>query len=164
MAKEIIRSATIDDCPAIADIYNEHIRKGGSTMDREIKTANDIVGWLENFNERELIECLEVDGEIIGWGIIKRYSDRLGYSKTCETAIYLRSDKLRMGYGTKMKLSIINKCREMGYHHLVAKIFASNKASIEYNRKLGYEVVGTQREVGNFDGKWLDVTIMQLIL
>ena len=69
-----------------------------------------------------------------------------------------------MGLGTRMKLSLIDKCREFGYHHLVAKIFSTNKASIEYNRKLGYEVVGTQREVGNIDGKWLDVTIMQLIL
>lgn len=160
----VIRDATLDDCGVIASIYNEYIEMGGSTMDRELKSAEDIKGWMNNFNERELIQCLELKGGVVGWGIIKRYSDRLGYSKACETAIYIRQDKLRMGLGSRLKVSIIDKCRVLGYHHLVAKIFASNIASIEYNRKLGYEVVGTQREVGNIDGKWLDVTIMQLLL
>lgn len=160
----LIRDSTLEDCEAIASIYNDYIEKGGSTMDREFKMAKHVEGWMHDFNERELIQCLELNGEVVGWGIIKKYSNRLGYSKTCETAIYIRSDKLRMGLGSKLKVSIIEKCRAFGYHHLVAKIFANNTASIEYNRKLGYEVVGTQREVGNIDGKWLDVTIMQLIL
>lgn len=160
----LIRNSTLDDCEIIASIYNDYIRMGGSTMDRDFKKAKDVEGWMHDFNDKELIQCLELDGEVVGWGIIKRYSDRLGYSKTCETAIYIRSDKLRMGLGSKLKVSVIKKCREFGYHHLVAKIFATNIASIEYNRKLGYELVGTQREVGNIDGEWLDVTIMQLIL
>ena len=63
-----------------------------------------------------------------------------------------------------MKKWIIAKCKELGYHHLVAKIFATNKASIAYNQKLGYEIVGTQREIGYVDGRWQDVTIMQLLI
>jgi len=164
MENAIIRKATLNDCQVIASINNEHIAKGGSSMETELKTASDIEKIINNFNERELIQCLEVDNEVVGWGIIKRYSDRPGYSKACETAIYLRSNRKRMGFGTQMKLSLIEKCKELGYHHLVAKIFTTNIASIEYNRKLGYEEVGIQREIGNIDGKWLDVTIMQLIL
>lgn len=164
MEKELIRNATLADCAVIASIYNEYIEKRNATMDRMLKSATDIERWMAEFNERELIQCLELNGEVVGWGIIKRYSDREGYGTTCETAVYLRRDKLRIGLGTKIKKSIIKKCGALGYHHLVAKIFAGNEGSIEYNRKLGYEVVGTQREVGNIDGKWLDVTIMQLIL
>jgi phosphinothricin acetyltransferase len=63
-----------------------------------------------------------------------------------------------------IKKWLIDKCRELNYHHMVAKIFSVNEASIAYNRKLGYELVGTQREIGFVDGAWQDVTIMQLIL
>ena len=63
-----------------------------------------------------------------------------------------------------MKKWIIKKCRELGYHHLVAKIFSSNIASIEYNKKLGYELVGKQNEIGFVDGVWQDVTILQLLI
>ena len=46
----------------------------------------------------------------------------------------------------------------------MAKVWADNKASIEYNKKLGYEIVGKQREIGFVNGKWRDIIIMQLIL
>jgi len=158
------RIAKIQDAPVVQEIYNEHIRGGRSTMDRQVKSLADIQAWFENFTDRELVVVLEEGDYILGWGIIKRYSDRIGYARACETAVYLRSRELRKGYGTMIKKWLIDKCRELNYHHMVAKIFSVNEASIAYNRKLGYELVGTQREIGFVDGAWQDVTIMQLIL
>ncbi|MDJ0836473.1 MAG: GNAT family N-acetyltransferase [Acidobacteriota bacterium] len=160
----VIRDCTIDDAAAIAEIYNEHIRSGGSTMDTELKTTAGIENLIRGFNDRETILVLEDNNGILGWGIIKRYSDRIGYRVCCETSVYLRGGQVRRGYGTRMKLALIDRCKQLGYHHLVAKIFAVNEASIAYNERLGYEVVGRQREIGFRDGKWQDVVIMQLIL
>jgi L-amino acid N-acyltransferase YncA len=133
-------------------------------MDRVSKTLAEIEEWFNGFSDRELIVLLEDQNYVIGWGIIKKYSEREGYSRACETAIYLRSTETRKGYGSMMKKWIIEKCRELGYYHLVAKIFALNKASIDYNLKLGYEIVGTQNKIGFVDGEWQDVMIMQLLL
>lgn len=158
------RVADITDAQTVMEIYNEHIVDGNSTMDLQPKTLTEIEDWFKGFWQRELIVMQEDENKILGWGIIKRYSDREGYAKACETAIYLRADETRKGYGTLMKKWIIEKCRELGYHHLVAKVFSSNTASIEYNKKLGYELVGKQKEIGYVDGQWRDVTIMQLLL
>ena len=158
------RIADITDVGVVREIYNEHIRIGGSTMDRVNKTITEIETWFNEFSDRELIVLLEDQNHVIGWGIIKKYSDREGYSRACETAIYLRSTETSKGYGSMMKKWIIDKCRDLGYYHLVAKIFSLNKASIEYNLKLGYEIVGTQNKIGFVDGEWQDVTIMQLLL
>jgi len=160
----LIRDCGPEDAPAIAAIYNEHIRAGVSTMDTEEKTVAGMAKLMAEFNDRETILILANDTEIRGWGIIKRYSDRIGYRVCCETSVYLRGDQVRKGYGTRMKKALIARCKEWGYHHLVAKIFAVNSGSIEYNKRLGYEVVGRQREIGYRDGKWQDVVIMQLIL
>jgi phosphinothricin acetyltransferase len=158
------RIADINDAQAVMEIYNEHIADGNSTMDLQPKSLTEIEDWFKEFWQRELIVMLEDEDKIIGWGIIKRYSDREGYAKACETAIYLRGTETRKGYGTLTKKWIIEKCRELGYHHLVAKIFSSNTASIAYNKKLGYELVGIQKEIGFVDGQWQDVTILQLII
>jgi L-amino acid N-acyltransferase YncA len=158
------RIADITDAKSVMLIYNEHIALGNSTMDQEPKTLVEIEDWFKWFLEQELIVLLEEGNDVLGWGIIKRYSERQGYARARETAIYLRLGETRKGYGTLTKKWIIDKCRELGYHHLVAKIFSSNVASIEYNKKLGYELVGKQQEIGFVDGKWLDVTIMQLII
>jgi L-amino acid N-acyltransferase len=158
------RIADITDSQSVQEIYNDHIIRGNSTMDLQPKTLAEIEGWFKALQERELIVLLEDYKKVLGWGIIKKYSDRQGYDKACETAIYLRPDETRKGYGSKMKHWLIDKCRELEYHHLVAKIFSTNTASIEYNKKLGYEIVGTQKEIGFINGNWQDVTIMQLLI
>jgi L-amino acid N-acyltransferase YncA len=153
-----------DDYQAIADIYNEYIRQGGQTMEEKIHNAEDIASWINAFNEREQLLVLKRDDYVLGWGIIKKYSMRKGYRFACETAIYLRSDELRKGYGSYMKRELIEICKSLNYHHLVAKIFATNEASINYNLKLGYEMVGRQKEIGFKNGQWMDVVIMQYII
>ena len=159
-----VREGGSEDCAAVAEIYNFAIEEGRSSFDTVLKTAADIQSWLDGFNGREVILVLERDRHIVGWGIIKRYSDRAAYRVCCETAVYLRPEERRKGYGTFLKKAMIARCRHLGYHHLVAKIAAVNVQSIEFNKKLGYEVVGRQREIGFMNGHWHDVVIMQLIL
>ena len=163
-AEPHIRDCTLEDAAAIAEIYNEHILLGTSSMDNETKSVADMENQIRGFNEHETILVMERSKEILGWGIIKRYSDREGYRVTCETSVYLRTRETRKGYGSRMKKTLIERCKEYGYHHLVAKIFAVNEGSLTYNSRLGFEVVGRQREVGFRNGKWQDVVIMQLIL
>ena len=159
-----IRCAETRDLAAIAAIYNESIAAEDASMDIKVYAPEDIQGWLDAFNEREGLFVLEDEGELQGWGIIKRYSNRWGYRVACETAVYTWRHARRRGYGSSMKKELIRQCKRLGYHHLVAKIFSDNKGSIIYNLKLGYEIVGQQREIGFKNGGWQDVTIMQLIL
>lgn len=159
-----IATCTPADYQIIANIYNHYIPPNGHTMETNLKTKEDIQQWVERFNEREQLYVLKIKEEVIGWGIIKRYSDRGGYEIACETALYLQPDQLGKGYGTLLKKHLLKECKALGYHHIVAKIWASNTASIVYNQKVGYEIVGTQREVGFKNGEWVDVVIMQYII
>lgn len=160
----VIRECRTEDCAAFAEIYNVYVRQGTSTMDTVEKDAAYYEALIASFTERETILTLEEAGRVVGWGIIKRYSDRVGYRVCCETSVYLEPGHLRKGYGSLIKKALIARCRELGYHHLVAKIFSENVASIAYNERLGYEIVGRQRQIGYRNGRWMDIVIMQLIL
>jgi len=159
-----IREANNSDYQIIADIYNEYITLGTSNMVETLKTAEDIVGWTQNFHDREKLFVFTEDKNVIGWGIIKRYSDREGYRFACETAVYFTESKLGNGYGTTMKKYLIEKCKQLKYKHLVAKVFATNTGSIVYNEKLGYTVVGRQHQIGFKNNQWIDMIIMQYII
>ncbi len=159
-----IRLARLADAAAIAEIHNQSIIAGGSTMEDEPKTVEEVERRLASLGPREGFWVLVEDEEVVGWGLIKRYSPRTGYRFACETAVYVDRQRLGQGVGSRLKKALITRCKELGYHHMVAKIFASNVASIEYNKRLGYEVVGRQKEIGFKDGRWCDVVIMQLIL
>lgn len=159
-----IRACRPEDHLRIAEIYNVYIERGGSTMEEIPKTSADIAGWIAHFNDRERLYVIEEDAAILGWGIIKRYSDREGYRYAAETAVYLDPHHLGRGLGKALKHFLIAECRTLRYHHLVAKIFATNEASIAYNLKLGYEIVGRQKEIGWKNDQWMDIVIMQYLI
>jgi len=149
---------------AIANIYNESILGNQATMEELEHEASDIKNWIANFNDREKLYVLLDEEKVLGWGIIKRYSDRGGYRFACETAIYLKSTETGKGLGTYFKKFIIEECKRLKYNHLVAKIWANNQGSIEYNENLGYTIVGQQNKIGFRDGAWQDVVIMQYLI
>lgn len=159
-----IRPATEVDAAAIADIYNASIAARDATMDASPKSAADIRAYMAAFSEREGYLVLEAEGTVLGWGIVKRYSDREGYRYCAETSVYLRRDQLRKGYGKQLQRALLDFCREKGYHHILVRIWASNAASIAFHRREGFEMVGIQREIGFMNGQWQDVAIMQCIL
>ena len=160
----LVREYTKDDLQAIADIYNESIARGGITMDTKLYSAEDMRSQVKKFSDRETILVGELDGSVIGWGIIKRYSDRPGYRVCCETSIYLSFAQTGKGYGKILQSNLLQKVVEFRYHHVVAKIFASNQKSIDFHKQFGFEIVGLQKEIGFMKGRWYDMVIMQLIL
>ncbi len=159
-----IRSARDHDYATIAEIYNESVRAMDATADQVLKTGDDFLGMARGFHEREAILALTRNGVVIGFGVVKRYSGRKGYRYTCEASAYLRRSERRKGYGLKLKRALVEQARTFGYHHVVSKILAGNAASVVCNKKLGYELVGVQKEACWQDGRWMDVVLMQLVL
>ena len=159
-----IRDATAGDAASIAAIYNQAVSGGGATMDEASWTPSLVRTRMQAQDGMEGFLVLERDGAILGWSEYKRYSLRAGYRFAGETATYLDQGARGQGLGTRLKEAVIARCRTVGYHHLVAKVFADNTASVHYNLRLGYTVVGTQREIGRRGGRWIDIVILQLIL
>ena len=157
-----IREARTEDCARLSEIYAQSQAAQDSTMEMHT-TAESFEAMLAKLHPRESLLVL-VDERLVGWGIVKRYSDRVGYRVACETSIYLDRTLRGRGYGSRLQQALVDRCRELGYHHIVAKIWASNEASIAFHERFGYEVVGVQREIGFIGGEWRDVAILQCIL
>ena len=158
-----LSEARPNDYQDIATIYNFYIPPNGYTMECELHSKEDIQKWVKKFNDRETLIVGKIAGQPIAWGIIKRYSDRLGYQFACETAVYIHPNQLGKGYGSQIKQHLLKRCQELKYRHIVAKIWADNTASIIYNQKLGFEIVGIQKKIGFKNGQWIDVVIMQYV-
>lgn len=160
----VIRPAKQEDCDRIASIYNEAICHGGITMDKSPYTHQHIDNLLKKMNYRESLLIAEVFGRIVGWGIVKQYSDRAGYRVCCETSIYLSFTETGKGYGEILQNELIKKAVEYGYYHIVAKILVANQGSIRFHQRLGFEIVGIQKDIGFIGDTWHDVVILQYLL
>lgn len=156
-----IRDAVGADCDAIADIYYEAMKSGRSTMDTERRQPCYFEKLIGRCGEALLVA--EVARSVIGWSIVKRYSDRYGYRFACETSIYISESCQDGGLGTKLFAATMDRARKLGYRHVVAKVLATNDSSIRFHERFGYETVGRQRAIGYLNGAWQDVVIMQLV-
>jgi phosphinothricin acetyltransferase len=161
----IIRTADRFDAERIAGIYSHAILARNSTMETEPVSGEAMAGRLDALGERETVLVADHDSAgVIGWGIVKAWSDRAGYRVACETSVYLHPDWLSQGIGSRIQQALFTFCRSAGYHHVAVKIWADNEHSLAMHRKNGFELVGIQREIGRVDGVWRDVAIMQCLL
>jgi len=164
MSELSVRPAKEEDYGAIAAIYNEAIAQGSVTMDSMRYVAEDIEKIAQKMGDRETYLIAELADKVIGWGIIKRYSDRPGYAPCCETSVYFSYSATGCGYGKVLQTALIDKVKQLGYHHIVAKILAANQASVRFHERMGFETVGIQKEIGCINGIWHDVVIMQYLI
>ncbi len=158
------REALAQDLESVVEIFNQNIEAGDSTLWQAKFSIDSFRHRFQPSNDREKLYVVVQHNQVIGWGMIKKYHEKEGYSAACETSVFLHRNMIGQGIGTSFKAFIIQECQKLKYHHINAKILASNKRSIHYNLKLGYQIVGLQREIGRIKGKWVDVMIMQYII
>ena len=158
-----VRDASPSDSADIAAIYSEAIESGQSTMDTEPVSADYFDALMSNLGSGEALLVCEDRLGTVGWGIVKRYSDRPGYSRACETSVYVAEDRQGRGHGSALLRETVERAKTLGYRHLVAKILAVNERSVRFHERFGYEVVGRQRAIGFLRGRPHDVVIMQRV-
>ncbi len=159
-----IRPATVADLPAIREIYNEAILTTTATFDTEPKTLEERTQWFHAHDDRHPIIVAELDGQVVGWSSLSKFSDRPAYDDTAESSFYVKSEYRGRGIGRKLKDKMTEDARRLKFHSLVVRIAEGSKESLHLNEAYGYVHVGTLKEVGRKFGKLLDVHLMQKML
>ena len=159
-----IRLARPSDSEAIRQIYNLEVSTSTVTFDLVPRTASEQLQWLEARSGAHAVIVAEVDGEVIGFASLSPFRDRPAYNSTVENSVYVRNDHRGTGVGAALLEELTKLAAQHGFHTVIARIVGGHDASIALHRRLGFEVVGTEREVGRKFGKWLDVVVMQRLL
>jgi L-amino acid N-acyltransferase len=159
-----IRLARHDDAEAIRQIYNLEVSTSTVTFDLVPRTLDEQVQWLEARSGAHAVIVAERDGEVVGFASLSPFRDRPAYNSTVEDSVYVRADQRGQGLGAALLNELVALAGQHGFHTVVARIVGGHDTSIELHRRLGFDEVGTEREVGRKFGKWLDVVVMQRLL
>lgn len=159
----MIEPAQASDAPAIAEILSQSVQAMDCTM-AAAASATEIEAQLEALHDNETWLVVRREGAVLGWGVVKRYSPRPGYRWACETSVFLDRRHLGQGLGRPLQQALLERAQQFGYHHVVARVWADNAASIAFHQRFGYQVVGIQKEIGFVGERWRDVAILQKIL
>lgn len=158
-----IRPATPDDLPACQSIYARHVLEGTGTFD-EVPPSLEALGA----RHREIIGAgrawvVAADATgILGFAYFEQYRARSAYRFTAEDSVYVREDVRGQGVGKALVARLLEEAKAAGFRQMLAVIGDSeNVGSIGVHASLGFQRVGTLRDVGFKFGRWLDVVIMQ---
>ncbi|MCA9538016.1 MAG: N-acetyltransferase [Myxococcales bacterium] len=159
-----LRPARPADAEAIAAIYAESVARGDVTLDPRPLPAQRFFDEIAGADPAVVVVVAEEGDQVVGWGRLKPWSDRPGYRVAAEISIYVRADRARRGLGRALTDQLRKRAPTAGYHHLVARIIAGNAPSERLFAAAGFEVVGTQREVGWTGTRFIDVVLLQCLV
>ncbi len=159
-----IRRATEEDCPGIAEIYNDAVRTTTATFDTEPRSPDDQVNWLRGHDTRHPVLVAESRGTVVGWASLSPWSDRQAYADTVEVSVYVRPVSRGRGVARRLLTALVAGGEREGLHVLLARIADCNAVSRHLHEALGFRRVGTMHEVGYKFGRRIDVQLYELIL
>ena len=161
----VMRPALMDDMPHLLSINNDSIMNSTSNYCYEPQTLEDQQKWFEDRIAKNFpVIVVEYGGAIIGFGTYGSFRERIGFRFTVEHSVYLRPGNTGKGIGSLLMTELIQLAKAQGMHNMIACIDGANTGSIRFHERLGFQNVGTIKEVGYKFDRWLDMTLMQLTL
>jgi L-amino acid N-acyltransferase len=159
-----LRSARLEDAEAIREIYNLEVTTSTVTFDLVPRSLEEQAAWLTQRSGAHAVLVAVDDGELVGFGSLSPWRDRPAYRTTVEDSVYVRRDAHGRGVGRAVLAGLVDVAIAHGFHACMARIVGGHEASIALHRSCGFEIVGTEREVGRKFGRWLDVVLMERLL
>ena len=159
-----VRLARPSDAEAIRSIYNLEVTTSTVTFDLVPRSLAEQQAWLAARSGAHAVVVADDGRGVLGFASLSPYRDRPAYSTTVEDSVYVRRDAQGLGVGNALLGELVALAAVHGFHAVMARIVAGHEASIGLHRRHGFELVGTEREVGRKFGRWLDVVLMQRLL
>ena len=164
MSECAIRPATANDLDAIRAIYNHYVTHSTCTYQIELETAAERAAWFRDRSELHPVTVAEREGIVIGWAALSPWKSRCGYARSAEASVYIHHEHHRRGAGKALLIDLIDRAKALGLHTVIGGACSTQTASLALQAALGFEVIGTFRQVGRKFDRWLDVTHTQLVL
>jgi phosphinothricin acetyltransferase len=153
-----VRPASLDDLPALTDIYNYYVLNTAVTFDLQAFTATERRPWFDDHpaaGPHRLFVATDRDGRSVGYATSSRWRAKPAYGTTVEVSIYCHPDIQGRGCGTALYAALFAALEHEDVHAVVAGVGLPNEASVALHRKFGFRSVGVFHGVGRkFDRFW----------
>ena len=153
----IIDKMKVEDWDDVASIYREGIATSDATFETDAPTWEK---W-DKSHHRDCRLVARTEGKVIGWVALSPVSTRCVYSGVAEVSLYVAASTRGIDVGKTLLRALIDESERIGIWTLQAGIFPENAASIALTKACGFREVGRRERVGQMDGVWRDVILME---
>ena len=152
------------DGDACAAIYAPYVTGSGVSFEEAAPTAQQFSARIAATSARYPWLVLVDGGRVVGYAYASAHHERAAYRWAVDVAVYVDSGHHGRGAGRRLYEALLELLCRQGLRIACAGIALPNDASVGLHRALGFEHVGTYREIGWKAGAWRDVAWWQLQL
>jgi L-amino acid N-acyltransferase len=159
-----VRLARLEDAEPTRQIYNTEVTTSTATFDLVPRSLEQQREWLTARSGAHAVLVAEEADGAVGFASLSPWRNRPAYATSVEDSVYVHRDHRGRGIGKLLLGELLGVATAHGFHAVFARIVGDHEASIRLHEAAGFEIVGTEREVGRKFGRWLDVMVMELLL
>jgi phosphinothricin acetyltransferase len=152
------------DAAACAAIYAPYVEGTSVSFEEIAPSPEEFAEHIASTSDRYPWLVLEDGGEVAGYAYASQHRARAAYRWAADVAIYVDPARHRRGAGRALYEALFELLRRQGITSACAGVTLPNDASVGLHRALGFELVGTYRDIGWKAGAWRDVSWWQLRL
>lgn len=143
--------------PACAAIYAPSVRDGVASFEEVAPDGAEMTERIARITTRHPWLVALEGAEVLGYAYAGRHRDRAAYRWAADTTAYVSPAHQRRGVGRALYGALLALLRRQGLYSAVAGITLPNEASVGLHERMGFELVGTYREIGFKHGAWRTV-------
>ena len=154
-----IRPATVEDAPAILEIYTPAItrRDVATSFELEVPSVQEIGNRISKKQLKFPWLVMDDDGVITGYAYADPHRERAAYQWSAEVSVYVHPEHHRRGLGKALYLALFERLRQQGIVNVYAGITLPNPGSVGLHEDMGFRSVGVYQGIGFKFGRPHDV-------
>ena len=152
-----IRTATTDDAAALLAIYRPFVETSVVSFETVTPTDAEFAARIDKAVTGWQWLVAEQDGRCVGYAYGSTHRERAAYRWSVEVSAYVHPDHHRQGIGRSLYSQLFADLVRKGYCNAFAGVTLPNDASVALHRGVGFEFIGTFRDVGRKFDAWHDV-------
>jgi L-amino acid N-acyltransferase YncA len=153
----MIREMISNDSTRILEIYKMGLDTRNATFETGIPSWTD---WDSKHLKHSRFVYIE-NGKILGWIALSPVSTRKVYEGVAEVSVYIDTNILGKGIGSKLMDKVIVSSEKHGIWTLHSSVFPENTATLKLHDKYGFRVIGKRDRIAQLDGKWRDTVLLE---
>jgi L-amino acid N-acyltransferase YncA len=154
----LVEPMTDEDGPAVLEIYGQGIAAGVATFETVVPAWR---AWTAS-HRRDCRFVARLDGRVVGWTAVARYSSREVYAGVAWESVYVDASARGRGVAAALLAALIPASEAVGIWTLIAGVQANNPASLALHERAGFRRIGVQERVGrDAAGRWQDVVLLE---
>lgn len=163
MSPLVIRDAVLADAPGCREIYAPYVRDTAVSFEESVPSVEAVGERISSsLASHAWLVAMTSAGEVVGYAYGTQHRERPAYRWACDVSVYLDGHTpRRAGLGRSLYTALFARLAQRGYTTALAGVTLPNEASLGLHGAMGFEVVGTYRDIGFKNGAWHDVRWLQ---